>query len=238
MRILFLGTRGGIKRRSRLHWRHAVTRIEFRSHTLLLDAGADWLRSLPSMRADAVLITHAHPDHVGGLAHGVPCMVYATTDTFERIVNMPLQECFVVHDQKMFMIGPFQITPYAVEHSLRAPAVGYRITAGKHTIFYAGDVVRIYKQAQALRDVDLYIGDGAHITRSIIRLHGDYRMGHASIAEQLRWCADAQIPHAIFTHCGSQLLRLGKMATEQVAAIAAQYAIKASVAHDGMEFTL
>lgn len=238
MKIIFLGTRGGITCKSRLHWRHAVTRIEFRSHALLLDAGADWLRFIRTIRVDGLLLTHAHPDHVGGLARGTSSMVYATQDTFNRIAKMPLKQRRVIHDQQEFIIGPFHITPYAVEHSMRAPAVAYRIRAGKHTIFYAGDLVHIYAQHKALQNVDLYIGDGASITRSIIRLHGSYRMGHASIAQQLYWCAQAQISHAIFTHCGSQLVRLGLEAAERVAELGVHYAVKADVANDGMELKL
>ena len=40
---------------------------------------------------------------------------------------------------------------FPVEHSIRAPAVGYRVTAiGKGCVFYVPDVVRIYDRSAAL----------------------------------------------------------------------------------------
>jgi phosphoribosyl 1,2-cyclic phosphodiesterase len=117
---------------------------------------------------------------------------------------------------------------------LRAPAVGYRIHAGEKTMFYAGDVMRIYRKKEALRGVDLYIGDGAHFTRSIMRKHGNYKMGHASIAQQVAWCADAGITKALFTHCGSQLVRMSWQEIERTSAqLSAVYGVDVRIAYDG-----
>jgi hypothetical protein len=56
-----------------------------------------------------------------------------------------------------------------VEHSIRAPAVGYRIDAGRAAVFYAPDLVSIDEEQTALTGLDLYICDGAAINRSISR---------------------------------------------------------------------
>lgn len=50
---------------------------------------------------------------------------------------------------------------FPVEHSLRAPAVGYRIRAGRVVIFYAPDVVSVVDEEKALSGLDLYVGDGS-----------------------------------------------------------------------------
>ena len=41
------------------------------------------------------------------------------------------------------------------------------------------------ERAQALGAVDLYVGDGASLTRSIVRRRDGRRIGHASIATRL-----------------------------------------------------
>jgi hypothetical protein len=56
-----------------------------------------------------------------------------------------------------------------VDHSTRAPAVGYRRTVGKVTVFYMPDGVFIHERAEALAGVKVYIGDGATVTRSMVR---------------------------------------------------------------------
>ncbi len=57
---------------------------------------------------------------------------------------------------------------------------------------------------KALRGVDLYIGDGATIKRTMVRKRGQMSIGHASIVAQLGWCKSTIIRQAIFTHCGSK----------------------------------
>jgi hypothetical protein len=44
---------------------------------------------------------------------------------------------------------------FPVDHWLRAPAVGYRITAGCAAIFYAPDLVSIVDEQEALSGLDL-----------------------------------------------------------------------------------
>ena len=53
-----------------------------------------------------------------------------------------------------------------MEHSILAPAVGYRVSAGHACIFYAPDLIFIHDRAAALKEVQIYIGDGATLTRS------------------------------------------------------------------------
>jgi hypothetical protein len=75
-----------------------------------------------------------------------------------------------------------------VEHSLRAPAVGYRGTAGRTSIFHMPEVVSIYEPHEALSGIRLYIEDGASSRRPIIRRKGHSLIGHASVRTQLGWC--------------------------------------------------
>ena len=83
---------------------------------------------------------------------------------------------------------------WPVEHSLIAPAVGYRFGAGDQWAFYVPDVAAICDAASVLAGVDLYIGDGATVTRPIIRRRNQVRIGHTPIRTPTRlvpcqWCA-------------------------------------------------
>jgi glyoxylase-like metal-dependent hydrolase (beta-lactamase superfamily II) len=80
MRIQFPGTRGEIDVSSRYHRRHSCLLIEGR---VLVDCGLDWLGNFGS--PEAIVLTHAHADHVGGLKHGTDCPVYATAQTWARL---------------------------------------------------------------------------------------------------------------------------------------------------------
>ncbi len=234
MKITFLGTRGGIKIRSRAHWRHTITLLEFGRKRILMDAGSDWAKKIKRFDVDAIFITHAHPDHVDALKDGAPCPVYATPIVWDAISSWPIDEQIVVKPGKLIHIGRFSLKAFAVEHSLRAPAVGWRITAGKHTIFYVTDLVSIYEQRKALKNIQLYIGDGASITRPIIRGRDGSKIGHASIKQQLGWCQQEGVPWAIFTHCGSQIVKQKlEVAQEKVALLGEEYGVEADVAYDG-----
>jgi hypothetical protein len=126
-----------------------------------------------------------------------------------------------------------------VEHSLRAPAVGYRITADRSTVFYVPDVAAIPDQGAALRRIAFYIGDGATVTRSMVRARDHALIGHAPIAAQLKWCAEEKVARAIFTHCGSGIVRSdGRKIAAYVRRLGAAQGVEARVAHDGMTLSL
>ena len=82
-------------------------------------------------------------------------------------------------------VNGIEVEAFPVEHSIRAPAVGYRIAANRRSAFYVPDVVAICDPTAALRGIDLYIGDGATVTRPIIRRPNGLRIGHTPIRSQL-----------------------------------------------------
>ncbi len=241
MRILFLGTRGYIKSATRLHKRHTSTLFSYKDTTILFDRGIDWLGMPFKKNIDAIFITHAHPDHAWGLQEGAPCPVYASQvswDIMEKYPITPKQRHVAVLGKKI-IVGSITVEPFFVEHSIRCPALGYRITAGSTIIFYSGDIVSIPQHERALRGVQLYIGDGASLVRPIIRKRNGVLFGHAAIATQLTWCKKAGIPRAIFTHCGSQIVEAdGRTIAAKVKALGKARGVNASVAHDGMELVL
>lgn len=183
----------------------------------------------------AIILTHGHEDHAFGLVDGAPCPVYATNETWALIDTFPLSDRRVIRARKPFRIGGVRFEAFPVEHSLRAPAVGYRITADRASAFYVPDVAVIPDQGPALRGIVFYIGDGATVTRSMVRVRDHFLTGHAPITVQLKWCGEEQVTRAIFTHCGSRIVGSdGREIAAQVRRLGVAQGVKARVAYDGM----
>jgi hypothetical protein len=84
----------------------------------------------------------------------------------------------------------------------------------------------------------IYIGDGATLTRSFVRKRGKRLIGHAPVRTQLAWCRKEGVPRAIITHSGSEIVTgdEGKL-TAKLNAMA-EPGLEARIAYDGMEFIL
>lgn len=241
MKIIFLGTRGYIDIKTRRHFRHTSTMIVYRGKRVMIDCGLDWAKKVFSINPDAIVITHAHPDHAFGLKNGSPCPVYATQESWDVMAN------FAITNKQKHLMLPYVATPilgiifqtFPVAHSIRAPGVGYRITAGKHTIFCVHDLVYIYERKKALHNIDLYIGDGASIKRPLVRQKDNILFGHAPISTQFTWCQKEGVGHAVITHCGTQIVNAdGRIIKAKIHALAKERGIRAYIAHDGMEIIL
>ncbi len=128
--------------------------IECRSTDEIVQAG--YLSDLPGLYSGSddtilgIIISHPHKDHFGFIKRASPRfpiymgektrkIIEATADfirdypTFRGNVVRPLV------DRQSFEIGPFQITPYASDHSA-FDSYSFLITAGGKTLFYSGDL--------------------------------------------------------------------------------------------------
>jgi phosphoribosyl 1,2-cyclic phosphodiesterase len=205
----------------------------------MIDCGADWLRALSSVSPTAIVLTHGHGDHAFGLAKGAPCPVYATAETWALIARFPLEDRRIVAPRTPFAVSGVSFEAFPVQHSLRAPAVGYRIGNGRSTVFYVPDLAAIDEQHAALRNVALYVGDGATIVRSMVRVRDHALIGHAPIATQLGWCEREGVRRAIFTHCGSGIVKSdGRRIAARIRQLGQEHAVEASVAYDGLVISL
>jgi phosphoribosyl 1,2-cyclic phosphodiesterase len=234
LELTFLGTRGEIKIRSRPHQRHSSLLVEHDGARIMIDCGTDWLGRLTAVAPTAIVLTHAHPDHAGGLAQGAPCPLYATRETLRLVRRFPIRDRRSMPLKKSVAIGGLRFKAYRVQHSIRAPAVGYRVSTKAGSFFYVPDVARLPNIAEALGGVGVYIGDGATMRRSMVRVKERTLIGHAPITTQLDWCARAHLHRAIFTHCGSPIVRGDPRALDAIIrSLGRECGIDARLARDG-----
>jgi len=239
MKLTFLGTRGEIEARTRRHHMHSSLLVSYRGKKVMIDCGLDWLGKFERLHPDAIVLTHAHPDHAWGLRQGAACPVYAPPETWQTLPNYKIDHRHVIKNRAPIKICGITLEAFPVEHSILAPAVGYRARAGHACVFYGPDLLFIHDRAPALKGVHVYIGDGATLTRSFVRRRGDKLIGHATVRTQLGWCAKEGVPRAVITHCGSEIVSGDerKLASE-LRTMASERGIEAQIAHDRMELVL
>lgn len=227
-RLVFPGTKANVEEESEQHRYNASLLIKGGNKKVLIDYGLRHPEALDRLSPDAVLITHAHPDHyiwtVKDLKSDIP--VYATKETLEYAKYKP-DNYKVVRPGTGFYLGSFSITAYRVIHSILCPAVGYKIvTPEGKKVAYNPDLMDIEEKESVLRDLDYYIGDGSSIQANLVRRKGDQLYGHARITTQINWFENSHT-RLIFTHLGKETMRREEELKSKYPDI--------TLAYDGME---
>jgi len=167
------------------------------------------------------------------------CPVYAPQKTWQELQLYPIKDRHLIEERTRTKICGITFEAFPVEHSILSPAVGYRVSAGRAHIFYAPDLIFVHDRAAALKGVQIYIGDGATLTRSFIRRRGKALIGHAPVRTQLTWCEKESVPRAIITHCGSEIVTGDERKIfAKLRDIACERGVDVRIAYDGMKLTL
>lgn len=160
-----------------------------------------------------VLLDHIHEDAVGGLHELAPMkpIVFTTKEIWEYIrshiraiskQDKPFEEIYnferrILPSLKTIKLGNFVIKPLIILHSSKGQpdTMAYLIKLDDRLILNVTDIYDLPGKEKILKDVDIYIGDGATLTRDI----GEQ---HRSIESQIEWLKDAGVSRAFFTQIG------------------------------------
>jgi len=242
MIIGFPGTKGEIEESSARHKYHSSLTLDYKETKVLIDFGVKHNPELISKinDYDFLLITHAHPDHyIWSLKNEsrIKIPVYITKVTFDYGKYKP-GNYIIIENNKEIDLKDFKIIAYKVFHSLRCPAVAYKISADKN-IIYAPDILDFEDDKKDVLDgVDMLIADGASLNINMVRRRGDKFFGHTRVKTIIGWCKKYNINQLIVTHCGRQIVtmdedKLTKMINEYSEGI-----VEVKVAYDNWKIVL
>ena len=242
MRLHFYGTKGYVEEDSPAHRGHSAWTLETAGFRLLCDFGENRKGRLSRITPDAIFVSHAHPDHAGGLAEGTSVPVYASAVTHEITKELPIENRVTLVAGVAARMGPLTITAFPVVHSIRCPCVAARIETPEGIVVYSGDIVNFEDPAAALKGADLYVGDGSTLKGSLVRRQpSGVLIGHTTVRAQLGWLDAFAVPRAIFSHFGKGPIEMGEPALgDALAALAAERAPRCEVAaaRDGRKLDL
>jgi glyoxylase-like metal-dependent hydrolase (beta-lactamase superfamily II) len=241
VKLTFFGSRGYVKESSPAHTGHSAFLVESAGFRLLCDFGENRRGLLARIRPDAIVVSHAHPDHAWGLAEGTGAPVYASRITHDLLRELPLGRRIVVGPGRRRKAGPFALTLFPVVHSVRCPGTAIRLEAEGKALLYSGDVVNIPDPGRAFAGAALYVGDGSTLTGSLVRRHeSGVLIGHTTIRAQLGWLGRYAVPRAVFAHFGKGPIEMGDEALRtRISELAAEKApgCDVAIATDGATFT-
>ncbi len=173
------------------------------AYSFLLDCGASSLIAMrrlgvEPLSVDAILVTHLHGDHFGGLPFfildgqlisrrtqplvvaGPPGLAARTREAMEVLFpgSSTVERKFAVEFAELpnrapANIGPLTVTAYEVVHASGSPAYALRVACAGKTIAYSGDTEWTDSLAEAARGADLFICE-AYFFDKRMRYHLDY----------------------------------------------------------------
>jgi ribonuclease BN (tRNA processing enzyme) len=171
--------------------------------TLAVDFGTSSLVALASAGRDpgeieAIVITHLHGDHFGGIPFLVLQGQFSRREQPLRIVGPPGTEARVIStmealfpgsstatrrfpvkfielsDRSPRTIGPWEITPFLVDHPSGAPPFAVRVAVAGTVFAYSGDTAWTDSLLEVAEGTDLFVCE-AYFYEKMIPAHLSYR---------------------------------------------------------------
>ena len=139
---------------------------------ILIDVGFSYPRILKLLSdynvtpndIDAILITHTHKDHIGGLASFVKknmTPVYTNINMYHELLSIIKEENMIVNDD-VYNIGEFNIEAIHTSHDAKG-SVGFVINDGESSLVYVTDTGYINSAyLKRLRNKTIYIFESNH----------------------------------------------------------------------------
>ncbi|MFI5064540.1 MAG: MBL fold metallo-hydrolase [Streptosporangiales bacterium] len=204
-------------------------RIQAGGFTALVDCGATTLTAMKAQQldpgeVDAVVLTHLHGDHFGGLPFLVldgqftrrtkPLTVLGPAGTSQRLhTAMEVLYPGSTTVRRRFSLrvldlpgsgatrhdGPVRVTSWEVDHASGAPALAVRVGLGGKTFGYSGDTAWTPALPAAADGTDVFACE-AYTYGSPVRYHLDHGTVHQHAAE-------LSTSRLILTHMGPAMLR-------------------------------
>lgn len=210
---------------------------------VLIDCGASSMVAIRKAGLDpngiaAILVTHLHGDHFGGLPFFIldaqlvsrrtaPLVVAGPPGLGERLAALmeamfagssKVERRFAVEIRELALheraeVAGLHVTPYGMKHPSGAPSYALRVEAEGKVVTYTGDTEWTEELVPAGRDADLFICEAYFYDRAT-RFHLDY----ATVTRHLPEIAPRR---TILTHMSQEML-------------ARQSTLAHEAAHDGL----
>jgi len=212
-KLTFYGTKGLVKEEGLGHRFHTSILYEFQGKKLLVDYGKTNQGNLAKIKPDYILVSHSHPDSIGGLQDS---SIIVSKEIVKEIPE--LYKDFNINAKaeyepyKTFRLGSFKITPIPVLHSIRAKMHVFLIQMGNKKVLQATDILSWHSgdREKYVKGLDLAIIDGSSLTKTLTKGKSGESYGHSSVANQLKnWYSPKNVKRVIVTHLGKEPLSLG-----------------------------